>query len=361
MKLKVPKNILSITPYSPGKPLEELERELGIRDSIKLASNENPLGPSPMAVEAIANALRKLNRYPDSSGHSLLQALSEKLGVPPSCIVLGNGSDEILGMLTQVFLDGESEALIPKPSFLMYGITVRCAGAKPIYVPLKSLAIDLVAMARRVTENTRMVFLTHPNNPTGTAISHKAFSRFMADLPGEVLVVLDEAYIEFVREEDSLDSLAYFRDDQPLVILRTFSKAYGLAGLRIGYGIMSDEIAGMINRIRMPFNASSLAQEGAAAALGDRAFVEKTVSLVHEGLDYLSVALREAGIRFFPTQANFLLIDVERDADEVFNRMLRRGVIVRSMRDYGYPTYIRVTVGSHGENVRFVAALKEAL
>lgn len=361
MNLKVPDSILSITPYSPGKPLEELEREYGIGDSVKLASNENPLGPSPKAVSAIARALKNLHRYPDGSGYYLVRELAEELKLSPDNIILGNGSDEIISMLTQVFLGPGDEAIMPKPSFLMYDITIRCAGAEPICVPLNALSIDLAAIGKQVTDNTRMVFLTNPNNPTGTIITDVDFRRFMADIPSQTMVVLDEAYIEFARDTDCLDSLAYFREDRSLVILRTFSKAYGLAGLRIGYGIMPGEIAAVINRIRMPFNANALAQVGALGALEDKEFLEQSVRLVHEELDYMSRALTELGVCYYPTQANFFLIDLEKNADDVFDSLLRRGVIVRSMMSYGYPEYIRVNVGLHEENVRFIAALKEAI
>jgi len=359
MKLTAPDHILSITPYLPGKPLEELEREYGICNSIKLASNENPLGSSPMAKIAIENALKNLNRYPDGSGYYLIKGISEKCGVSPQNIVLGNGSDEIISMLSQVFLAPGSEVIIPKPSFLMYDISVRSTGAKPIYIPLKSLSINMEAMADCVTDNTRMVFLTNPHNPTGTIITKADFEKFMAVIPAYAIVVIDEAYIEFARESACLNGMDFFSEDRTIVVLRTFSKVYGLAGLRIGFGVMSSRIAELLNRIRLPFNASSLAQAGALAALQDEDFLKKTIRLVHEELDYMFDALDRLSIRYFPTQANFFLIDVKKSADEVFERMLRRGVIVRSMTSYGYPEFIRVNVGLHDENVRFLETLKE--
>lgn len=361
MKLTVPDYISSITPYSPGKPLEELEREYGVRDSIKLASNENPLGPSPMAAAAIANALKDLNRYPDAGGYYLIRDISERLGIKPANVVLGNGSDEILGMLTQAFLSPGSEVIMPKPSFLMYDILVRSAGAKAIYVPLRSLSIDMVAMADRVTDSTRMVFLTNPNNPTGTIISKEDFQRFLGATPASTIVVIDEAYIEFVRDASCLNSMEFFSEDRALVILRTFSKAYGLAGLRIGYGIMPIQIAELLHRIRLPFNANSLAQVGALAALRDEDFLRQSVNLVHEGLDFMAGALDDLAMEHFPTQANFFLINTHRPADGVFERMLRQGVIVRSMSSYGYPEYIRVNVGLHKENVRFMETIEAAI
>jgi len=361
MKLSTPDYILSIKPYVPGKPLEELEREYGIKKSIKLASNENPLGPSPMAVKAIKSALENLNRYPDGSGYNLINRIAEKLKVSPENIVLGNGSDEIIGMLTHTLLKSGDEVILPQPSFLIYDIMVRCAGATCVNVPLNSLSIDLEEIKKRVTSKTKMVFLCNPNNPTGTIILKEEFERFLESIPPEINVVVDEAYIEFVREQDCACGIEYINSTRPLVVLRTFSKAYGLAGLRIGYGVMSEEISGIINRIRLPFNTNSLAQVGAVAALDDEKFFKKTQKLIHEGLDFMYSALDRLGIKYFPTQANFFLIDVERDADEVFEKMLTYGVIIRSMTSYGYPHYIRVNTGLREENAGFIKALDEVL
>ncbi|MBU4413848.1 MAG: histidinol-phosphate transaminase [Proteobacteria bacterium] len=361
MKLSVPDYILAIKPYSPGKPLEELEREYGISDSIKLASNENPLGPSPLAVKAIQDAIGKLNRYPDGSGHDLARNIAKKFEVAAGNIVLGNGSDEIIGMITRALLRPGDEAIMPYPSFLMYNIMVCCAGATPVQVPLKSLSVDLDGIRDRISSRTRMIFICNPNNPTGTVISKKDFKDFLQSIPSEVLVVVDEAYIEFVRDKSCARSIDYLDSGIALVMLRTFSKAYGLAGLRIGYGIMPQEIASLLNRVRQPFNASSLAQVGAGAALEDKAFLEKTLSLIHEGLDFLYTSLDRMNIKYFPTEANFFLIDVGKDADEVFEKMLRQGVIVRSMTLYGYPNYIRINVGLYEENVRFLNALEKII
>jgi histidinol-phosphate aminotransferase len=361
MKIPVPDYILSITPYSPGKPLEELEREYGIGDSIKLASNENPLGPSPMAIEAIKTAMARLNRYPDGSGHDLIRKISDHLGVSPRHIVLGNGSDEIIGMLAFALLQPGDEAVLPNPSFLMYDIMARGAGAVPVLVPLTSLAIDLDRILERITPRTRIIFLCNPNNPTGTIITKNDFDAFIKEIPEDIIVVMDEAYIEFVRDKNCAVGYEYMDNKTPLVILRTFSKVYGLAGLRIGYGIMPAAIADILNRIRLPFNANSLAQVGACAALEDKGFIEKVVSLIHEGLDFLYDALDRRGIKYFSTQTNFFLIDVLKDADDIYENMLRQGVIVRSMKSYGYPNYIRVNVGLHEENIRFLQALEKSL
>ena len=362
MKLSIPDSILSIKPYKPGKPLEELEREYGIDRSIKLASNENPLGPSPMAVKAIQEAVGKLNRYPDGSGHDLIQKISEHLGVSPNNIILGNGSDEIIGMLACVLLRSGDEAILPQPSFLMYEIMIRFADATPVFVPLTDLAIDLKEIKASITSKTRMVFLCNPNNPTGTVISQKDFEDFMESIPPEVVVVVDEAYFEFVRDlKKCASSIEYLDENRPLVTLRTFSKVYGLAGLRIGYGIMPATIAGLLNRVRQPFNANSLAQVGAKAALDDKNFLKKTLTLTYEGLDFLYAELDRLGIKYFPTQTNFFLIDVEKNADEVFESMLRHGVIIRSMASYGYPRYIRINVGLKEENSRFIEVLEKVL
>lgn len=361
MKLSVPDYILSIKPYTPGKPIEELEREYGIDDSIKLASNENPIGPSPMAVAAIKESTKKLNRYPDGRGHDLIRKISNHIGFSPQHIVLGNGSDEIIGMLAFAMLQPGDEVILPIPSFLMYEIMVRGAGATPVFVSLTSLSIDLERIKKNITSKTRMIFLCNPNNPTGTVISKKDFENFIQKMPPEVIVVVDEAYIEFVRDQNCAKSFEYVDNLTPLVTLRTFSKAYGLAGLRIGYGVMPVQIADILNRIRLPFNTNSLAQAGACAALEDNNFLKKMISLVHEGLDFLYDALNSLGMKYFPTQTNFFLIDVRRDADKVYEDMLRQGVIVRSMTSYGYPNYIRINVGLHEENVRFLKALEKSL
>ncbi|GBC59522.1 histidinol-phosphate transaminase [Desulfonema ishimotonii] len=325
MNLSVPDYIAAIKPYVPGKPLEELEREYGITDSVKLASNENPLGPSPMAVAAIREAINTLHRYPDGSAFHLVRKLAAHLGVLPENIVLGNGSDEIIGMLAQVFLRPGDEVIIPRPSFLMYDISVQCTGATGVYLPLRDLGIDPEDIRQAITPRTRMIFICNPNNPTGTIITQEAFDRLLNDIPPGIIVVVDEAYIEFVRDARCLHSTGCAVSDRPVVTLRTFSKAYGLAGLRVGYGITTAEIANLLNRVRMPFNTSIPAQAGACAALEDTAFLEKTIRTVHEGIDFLYAALDDMGVRYFPTQSNFFLIDVKRDAGEVFEHMLREG------------------------------------
>jgi histidinol-phosphate aminotransferase len=361
MDLSVPKHILSLEPYKPGKSLEALEREYGIKNSIKLASNENPLGPSPMALKAIHSATANLHRYPDGSGRALVFKLAQKLNVDAENIVLGNGSDEIIALLAHALLEPGYKVLLPKPSFLLYDVLVRSAGATPVYVPLNSLSIDLNAIKKKITPGCRMVFLCNPNNPTGTIFSKTDFENFLKTIPPDIIVAVDEAYFEFIRDPNCVSGIEYLQSGRALVTLRTFSKAYGLAGLRIGYGVMPQSLAELLNRIRLPFNANSLALAGAVAALDDDAFLKKTVTLVHDGLDFIYESLSKLKIKYFPTQSNFFLIDVESDADEIFDQMLREGLIVRSMKAYGYPTFIRVNVGTPDENIRLLSALEKLL
>jgi histidinol-phosphate aminotransferase len=361
LNIKVPPHIAAIKPYEPGKPLEELEREYGITDSVKLASNENPLGPSPLAVRAMEKAMGKLHRYPDGSAYELNEKLAGYLNVPRDAIILGNGSDEIIGMLTRALLQPGDEAILPRPSFLMYDITIRSSAATPVYVALNNLAIDLEKMADAITSKTKLIFVNNPNNPTGTMITRSEFETFLAKIPTGVVVVLDEAYVEFARDERCASGLDYLNSSVPVVTLRTFSKAFGLAGLRVGYGIMPVALQELLNRIRQPFNVSSLAQIAAFHALDDTAFLAKTLRVVHEGLDYLYGELDKMGLVYFPTQANFFLIDVKRNAADVFEKMLRQGVIVRSMVSYGFPEYIRINAGLPEENARFINALKVVL
>jgi histidinol-phosphate aminotransferase len=361
MKLPIPTHINHISPYIPGKPLEALEREYGIADSIKLASNENPLGPSPKALEAIAAACRKMHRYPEEPGHALLHRLAARHGVETSQIVIGNGSDELLGLLSLCFLQPGDEVIIPTPSFLMYTRVTQSAGAVPVQVPLKGMAIDLDAVRATVGPRTRMIFICNPNNPTGAMIAQPAFDAFVGSLPAGVVVVIDEAYAEFVRDKQWSGIDSWLDADVPVVTLRTFSKAYGLAGLRVGYGVMAAEIAEILNRVRMPFNVNGLAQAAATAALDDTDFLDRTVDLVHRELDFLYSELQKRQVRYFPTQTNFFLIDVEQDAKQVFEQFLGQGVIVRPMTAYGYPRSIRINIGLHDENLRFIAALDAIL
>ena len=354
-------HLAQLTPYQAGKPLEELARELGLTDAIKLASNENPLGPSPKALDAIQENLASLHRYPDSHAYYLKEDLSRHLGLQPGQLILGNGSDEVLDLLVRALVPPGGEVLSTTHTFLMYGLLTQAVGGVFRTLPLKDMAVDLEALAQAVTPNTRLILLNSPNNPTGTVFTRNAWEQFLSVLPPTVTVVLDEAYIDFVDDPNVPDSLDYIGEERPLVGLRTFSKAYGLAGLRVGYGFGPSELMDYLNRLRLPFNINHLAQVGARAALTDTAFLERTLELVRTGRAYLEEGLTQMGLTFVPSQANFILIYLGRAGKEVYQAMLRLGVIIRAMDAYGFPEHIRVNVGQPEENERFLTALKKVL
>jgi len=363
-ELKVGNNIKDITPYPPGKPIEELEREYGITGSIKLASNENPWGPSPLALEAIRSALENLHRYPDGSSYYLTKNLAEWLGIRPEEIVLGNGSNEIIEFLVKTFVNSGDEVITSHPSFLMYQKFVQIRGGKNIVVPLKGMNHDLDGVVKAVSSRTRLVFLDNPNNPCGTIINSDSFAHFIGTLPGNLVVVLDEAYIDFVDPEKRIDIVSYVRNSDkgpPVVALRTFSKAFGLAGLRLGYAIVASDIAELLHRVRQPFNINTLAQVGGLAALQDRDHYTKTITKTKSGMEWLSKEVKELGCIPYPSHTNFFLIDVKTDSTRLYKAMLSQGVIVRSMRPYGFPEFIRITVGTESENKRFIKTLSECL
>lgn len=357
----VSKDVASLVPYPPGKPLEELERELGISGAVKLASNENPLGPSPKARAAVSAALPNLHRYPDGRGYYLKQALAEHLGVETAQIVLGNGSNEIIELCVRTFLGPGHGAVFSDPTFLVYAKVVQGAGRGVTRVPLKNFRHDLSGLARAVTGTTRLVFLDNPNNPTGALVPPEELKSFMADLPRLTILVLDEAYRDFVREGGLTDPARLIEGDQPVIMLRTFSKAYGLAGLRVGYGLAQAELVDYLDRVRQPFNVNTLAQAGALAALEDEKFYQKTREVTWSGMDWLRSELDLIGLKWHPSQTNFFLIELDRPADEVAKAMLHEGVIVRSMKSYGLEKTIRINVGLPGENERFIQALKKTL
>lgn len=361
INLSIPRHIRSIPSYVAGKPITEVEQEFGIQGVAKLASNENPLGTSPRAVQAILDTSSGLHRYPDSSGRVLIKKISQHLETDPKRVVLGNGSDEIIKMLTQVLLKPGDVAIIPQPGFPMYDISVRIIDATPVAVPLKNRCTDLKGVLDKITSKTRMIFVNNPHNPTGTIIKKNEFEEFLKCIPPDIAVIVDEAYIEFVRDKNCMNGLAYLDTDACVAVLRTFSKAYGLAGLRVGYGIMPSGLADLINRIREPFNVNVLAQAAAVAAIQDHEFLEKTVDHVHSEIEFFYRELDRMGISYSKTQANFLLVDVERDGTRLFRDLLAKGVIVRAMASYGYPTFIRVNVGKHEENVKFIHALETVI
>jgi histidinol-phosphate aminotransferase len=358
---KVPQEILDLVPYDPGKPVEELEREMGISGAIKLASNENPLGPAPGAVEAITKMLPNIHRYPDGAGYALRKALADKYHLDMGQVALGNGSDEIIEMLTRAFIRPGEEALAAKPSFLMYSKLVQVSGGNLIEVPLKDFQIDLEAMLEAITPKTRLVFVNSPNNPAGSAVSKDDLSLFLDNVPRGVLVVLDEAYIDFVSDPDVADGLDFLDHSTPVVVMRTFSKSYGLAGMRIGYAFASEEIIAIFNRVRPPFNTSILAQAGALGALDDQEFLARTVELTHQGLEEFYACFKQLGLYYVPSQTNYVLVRLGDNAPRVNQELMKRGVIVRSMASYDMAEFLRVSVGLPEENTRFCNTLRDIL
>jgi len=354
-------HILGLVPYSPGRPMEEVERELGLDDVLKLASNENPLGPSPLALQAIREALQGLHRYPDGGCYALRQGLSRRLGVTPEELCFGNGSNELLELVTRAFLGPGDEAVMGHPAFVVYRSVCQAVGAQIREVSLKDFTHDLRGMLKAVTARTKLVFLGNPNNPTGTYVSPTDLDDFVRALPPDVILVVDEAYREYIPRYLQPDLLRYVREGRHLLALRTFSKAYGLAGLRIGYGIGSTEMVELLNRVRQPFNVNTLAQKAALAALDDAGHLEETLRITEAGRKTMRSRLDALGLVTIPSVTNFILVNVGVEGKAVVDALLRNGVIVRSMEGYGLPTYIRVTVGTPQENSRALQALAEVL
>ncbi|MBN2654860.1 MAG: histidinol-phosphate transaminase [Nitrospirae bacterium] len=359
--------VAGISPYVPGKPLKELERELGISGSIKLASNENPLGPSPKALAAISEYLKdpsELGRYPDASGFYLKNALCDRLnayGVAggaklfPENIILGNGSNELLTIAVRTFMTHKDEAVMGAPSFVVYSISVNSVGGQMIQVPLVEYRHDLAKMAESINENTKIVFIANPNNPTGAANERRDFAEFLDNIPESVLVVMDEAYYEYAFDPEYPQVVRDFWGKREFLVLRTFSKAYGLAGLRIGYGIASEGVIAEMNKIREPFNTNALAQYAALHALDDKDHLDRSISVNAEGRDYLYKEFESAGINYVPTQANFIYLPLGEDSKKAYDELLKKGVIVRPVG----PKEIRVTIGLPEENRRFMDAFRD--
>jgi len=350
----------SLEPYPPGKPIDELEREYGITDSIKLASNENPLGPSPKALAAIQSVIADIHRYPDGNCYHLRRALARKLRVSPESLVFGNGSNEIIELIVRTFLHAGEEAVMADQAFVIYRMLVQAQGGRGIIVPLRNFTHDLEAMADAITPSTRLVFLANPNNPTGTIVFREQWQDFLAAVPRDVVIVMDEAYAEYVDDPRYPDGLTDVGGDHLLIVLRTFSKIYGLAGLRVGYGVAHPAIIDLLNRLRAPFNVNTLAQVAALAALDDDEHVERTRAVNREGMAYLSAAFADFGLECVPSWANFILVRVG-NAARLYDQLLRLGVIVRPVPVYGFPEHVRVTVGTRAENERLVVALRTVL
>ncbi len=350
--------ITNIPPYVPGKPIAELTREMGITNAIKMASNENPLGPSPKAMEAIRKQLDQIHIYPESSAPDLRQAISAKYAVPIESLILGVGSDEIMSFAAHVFLRPGCEAIMSEHAFSMYKICVNAFGATPVTAPLKNYGNDLQGMLDKVTDKTRLVFLAIPNSPTGAINSKGEFEWFLEELIGRKLVVIiDEAYGEYIMDSDCPSGVDYLNHETPVLVLKTCSKIYGLAGLRVGYGFGPTWMIDLLNRVRAPFNVNFLGQVGAVAALSDIAHVRSSRELNKRGLGYLSKRLSDLGYKVIPSQANFVTFKTSNQAKVIYDGLLRRGIIVRHLASFGMPEYIRVTVGLDEHNERFINEL----
>ena len=359
--------VRKLTPYQPGKPIAELEREMGIPNIVKLASNENPSGPSPKALEAIRSGLGTLHLYPDGGGFELKSALAGKLGVEPAQITLGNGSNDVLELAARAFLSVASSAIFSQHAFAVYPIVTQAVGASACVAKAHDGSVgprhghDLDAMLKLIDTHTRLIFIANPNNPTGTYLKRDELAGFLGKVPEHALVVIDEAYFEYVSELDYPNALEWLDYFPNLIVTRTFSKAYGLAGLRVGYAVSSLGIADLLNRVRQPFNVNSLGLAAAAAALSDDDHLQRTVALNSEGLVMLAEAMVKRGLAYIPSVGNFIAIDVGRSALPVYDALLREGVIVRPIANYGLPNHLRVTVGTARENQVFLAALDRVL
>lgn len=349
-----------IRPYPPGKPIEEVERELG-RTAIKLASNENPLGPSPKAQEAIRKYLDRLHFYPDGGGYYLRRKLAEIHGLEMNQLILGAGSTDLIELVGKTFLSAGDEAITSESAFYMYRLAVEDMGSGLVLTPMRDMTFDLAAIAHTVSQRTKVIYLANPNNPTGTMFTAEGLDRFLDAIPPRVLVVLDEAYYEYVQRPDYSHSVEYVRQGRNVLVLRTFSKVYGLAGIRLGYGMGHPELIDALHRIRSPFNASSLAQVAGMAALDDHEHVARSVESNTREMKFVTGELTLLGVRYTPSVGNFLLVDTGRDCEEDFVRLLHEGVIVRPMKIYGFPTSLRVTVGTHPENEQFLEALRRVI
>ncbi|HEU4685157.1 MAG TPA: histidinol-phosphate transaminase [Nitrospira sp.] len=357
MALHVHPDIASLKPYVPGKPIEALQRELGLTRVIKLASNENPLGPSPKALGVLDDVAATLHRYPDGGAFQLREALADRWKVTADHVILGNGSDEILGLLARTFLAPGDEAVMADQTFVIYRMEVTAAHGKPVIVPLKQWRHDLAAMAGAVGDRTRLLFVCNPNNPTGTMVSAEDVDRLMRKVPEHVIVVFDEAYFEYVRSAGFPDTMSYVRQGRPVIVLRTFSKIYGLAGLRIGYGVTTPEVTNLLNRVRPPFNANSIAQRAALAAIEDDEHVARSRAVNQAGMEQMHAGLKRLGFEPIPSEANFVYVDIGRDGRSVFEALLRHGIIIRHIEG----RMVRVTIGREEENEAFLLALSKIL
>jgi histidinol-phosphate aminotransferase len=355
------KGILKITSYVPGKSIEEVQKEFGAKKWVKLASNENLLGPSPKAIAAIRKELPNIYLYPEGPCTILRKALAEKFALPEGRVVISNGADNLILLIASAFINEGDEAIMADPTFSVYTNVTQVMGGRPVKVKLKDFAHDLDAMLKKVNRKTKLVFICNPNNPTGTTVPLESFNSFLSRLPERVIVVLDEAYGDFVEDAFYPNGLDYVREEKQVIVLRTFSKVYGLAGLRIGFALGREDVVDCLYQVRDPFPVHRLGQVAAVAALKDEDHAIRSIQLVYEGKRYLYRELDRMGISYVPSQANFIFLDFERDSEQVFQGLLKEGIIIRPGKMWGYPTFARVTIGRMEDNRRFIQALKKIL
>ncbi len=350
-----------ITTYEPGKPIEEVKREMGVQDVVKMASNENPLGPSPLALEAIQEYLPQINYYPDGNSYYLKEALSERLALTPDNIIIGNGADELITLVSAAYLNPGEEIIMAHPSFSEYEFAASLMDARTVRIACQEFKHDLQAMAAAVNERTKLIMLCNPNNPTGTIVTQEEQENFLKELPADILVIIDEAYYEYVTDPAYPQSIELLKRGYNILILRTFSKIYGLAGLRVGYGLARENIITDLNTVCAPFNVNSVAQVAARAALRDEEHRQAVLNLNNRGKKYLSKEFERLGLFYLPTEANFFFVEVKVEARELFNKLLSKGVIIRSGDIFGFPQFIRVSIATEEQNARFIKALEESL
>lgn len=361
LKTLVNPGILELTPYVPGKPITELQRELGLTDVIKLASNENPLGPSPKALSTLHDSIRGIHRYPDSNVFELKQALARQLSVKQNQIIVGNGSDEVLALIARTFVKPGQEFIVSQYAFATFSIIAHTVGAKLVTVLANNYDHDLNAMQNAINENTRMIMIANPNNPTGTWFTHKEFTAFLAAVPQHVFVIMDEAYYEYMPMRDYPDTLALLPYHPNLVITRTFSKIYGLAGLRVGYGIGHQQVLEFVQRARLPFNVNTVAQNAACAALLDHDHAQASLRLNEQGLAQLRSGINKLGLEMISKAGNFVTVDLKRESKPIFEALLKHGIIIRPLYNYHLPHHVRISVGLPEQNDRLLAILEKVL
>jgi len=360
-KSLIRKGILDLKPYIPGKPIEEVKRELGLKEVIKLASNETSVGPSPLAVEAIKKELENINLYPEGSSSLLREKLAYRLSIDKEMIIIGNGADNIIDLVGMAFINEGDEVITGEITFPAYETITKIMGGKLISVKLKDFSFDLEGIIQRINEKTKIIFLCNPNNPTGTMVDKKAVDKFIKQIPENVVIVFDEAYYDYVEDENYPNSLSYVLEEKNVIVLRTFSKIAGIAGLRVGYGIAKPELIGYLNRVVNPFTTNRLAQVAALASLDDEEHYRKVLKTNQEGKKYLYRELKKIDLFYLPTETNFIFLDLKENSEVIFEKLLRKGVIIRPGKIYGCPNFIRVTMGTDYENQKFILALKEVM